>query len=172
PPAPPVPTNDLFGNRPASRTSRDVLGRRRPEQASARGFPDRNGERIADPDLWRRWHAIFPEAGSKAVRRLPQQSRDDAGIDVDDIVANLVLLHPPVDHLACGRTGGRQICTADQCGAAEANKQYGRLHRRDTVYIRCSILLIRGSGQASRPITAVGSGTSFPSPDRVTGCDK
>ena len=106
---------------------------RRPEKPSPRGFPYRNRDRVANPDRgWRRL-PILPEAPVKALRRLRQQCRDDTGVDVDNVVADLILLDPLVDNLTRRWPGGRKISTSGKGGGDEASTGGGELHRRGMV---------------------------------------
>src|SRR5262249_2060667 len=72
----------------------------------------------------------FPEAGLKAFGRLRQQDVNDAVVDIDDIVTDLVILGALVENLASCRPGGRQIRTPDKTGARQEDEQDGKLHRR------------------------------------------
>ena len=107
----PSAPDDLVGDRHVSRARRDACNRGRSEEPAACSFPDRDRNRVGDSYFRSRRPAILTEARSKAFGGLRQQRVDDGAIDIDDVIANPVVLKPLIDHFTGGRSGGRQVRT-------------------------------------------------------------
>jgi hypothetical protein len=113
-----VAGNHLIGDGNGSRTRRDTGSCPSTKKPSPGGFPDRHGDRVADPDLRVGRLAVLPKPVLEALGRLRQECRDDVVVHVDNVKARLVVLDCLVHNLTGGWPCGRQCRAPAERGAS------------------------------------------------------